>query len=268
MRCRSEVNIPEAGEARTKQACCSPQRRRDRRAHATTASWWNGMESELRSDWQAEARPTKAVRAALGWTGRRPIPQCSDEESMSCEEVSGEEAQSHAATASWWNGLGNREQTCPHGLGYRRENQKTAQGKRRLLPIPARIRLGRALWSWPGWPHFRRFSSSRPRPGTARDRADGSGTDAGGESRRSRDLMFTVGSVGGPREKTGRSRIPVPPNRTPFSSQRPDRRSRCPGNWRCQGRRCHKSFRPGRWRPWLRAQSLQGTNPRTSDWAP
>src|ERR1017187_6931499 len=90
MRCRSEVNIPEAGEARTKQACCSPQRRRDRRAHATTASWWNGMESELRSDWQAEARPTKAVRAALGWTGRRPIPQCSDEESMSCEEVSGE----------------------------------------------------------------------------------------------------------------------------------------------------------------------------------
>src|ERR1035441_7223229 len=44
-------------------------------------------ESELRSDWQAEARPTKAVRAALGWTGRRPIPQCSDEESMSCEEV-------------------------------------------------------------------------------------------------------------------------------------------------------------------------------------
>src|ERR1017187_423255 len=47
-------------------------------------------ESELRSDWQAEARPTKAVRAALGWTGRRPIPQRSDEESMSCEEVSGE----------------------------------------------------------------------------------------------------------------------------------------------------------------------------------
>src|ERR1035441_6736590 len=48
------------------------------------------VESELRSDWQAEARPTKAVRAALGWTGRRPIPQRSDEESMSCEEVSGE----------------------------------------------------------------------------------------------------------------------------------------------------------------------------------
>src|ERR1035437_6692999 len=27
-----------------------------------------GTESELRSDWQAEARPTKEVRAALGWT--------------------------------------------------------------------------------------------------------------------------------------------------------------------------------------------------------
>jgi hypothetical protein len=31
-------------------------------------------ESELRSDWQAEARPTKAVRAALGCTRRSLMP--------------------------------------------------------------------------------------------------------------------------------------------------------------------------------------------------
>src|SRR5664279_5304533 len=31
-------------------------------------------ESELRSDWQAEACPTKAVRASLGWTRRSLIP--------------------------------------------------------------------------------------------------------------------------------------------------------------------------------------------------
>src|ERR1039457_4806084 len=70
-----------------------------RRAHATTTSWWNGLgnlaechcrggaeeeESELCSDWQAEACPTKAVRAALGWARQSLIPQHSDEESMSC----------------------------------------------------------------------------------------------------------------------------------------------------------------------------------------
>src|ERR1017187_9577502 len=32
-------------------------------------------QSELRSDWQAEACPTKAVRAAFGWKSRRLIPQ-------------------------------------------------------------------------------------------------------------------------------------------------------------------------------------------------
>src|SRR5664279_1649362 len=32
-------------------------------------------ESELRSDWQAQACPTKAVRAALGWTRQSLIPQ-------------------------------------------------------------------------------------------------------------------------------------------------------------------------------------------------
>src|ERR1039458_8703605 len=134
MRCRSEVNIPEAGEARTKQACCSPQRRRDRRAHATTASWWNGMESELRSDWQAEARPTKAVRAALGWTGRRPIPQCSDEESMSCEEVTGELMPGRRGGGRGWE---TREDTCPHERGrYWRENQEQAQRKGRDLRRP------------------------------------------------------------------------------------------------------------------------------------
>src|SRR5450759_2129518 len=78
---------------------------RKRRAHATTASWWNGLgnlaechcrggaeeeESELCSDWQAEACPTKAVRAALGWTRQSLIPQHSDEESMSCGAVTGE----------------------------------------------------------------------------------------------------------------------------------------------------------------------------------
>jgi hypothetical protein len=42
--------------------------------------------SELRSDWQAEAYPTKAVRAALGWTRQSLIPQHSDEESMSFGE--------------------------------------------------------------------------------------------------------------------------------------------------------------------------------------
>src|ERR1017187_10250116 len=30
-------------------------------------------QSELRSDGQAEACPTKTVRVALGWTGRRPF---------------------------------------------------------------------------------------------------------------------------------------------------------------------------------------------------
>jgi hypothetical protein len=30
--------------------------------------------SELRSDWQAEACPTKAVRGALGWTGQEAYP--------------------------------------------------------------------------------------------------------------------------------------------------------------------------------------------------
>src|ERR1035441_8137712 len=71
-------------------------------------------QSELRSDWQAEARPTKAVRAALRWTGRRPIPQCSDEESMSCEEVSGELMPRRRRGGMGWE---TREQTCPHERG-------------------------------------------------------------------------------------------------------------------------------------------------------
>jgi hypothetical protein len=66
------------------------------------------VESELRSDGQAEARPTKAVRAALGWTGRRPIPQCSDEESMSCEEVTGEKTLSEVGRGSMRYFLGAR----------------------------------------------------------------------------------------------------------------------------------------------------------------
>jgi hypothetical protein len=49
------------------------------RRAARGASGERGAEkSEVRSDWQAEALPTKAVRAALGWTRRSVIPQRSE----------------------------------------------------------------------------------------------------------------------------------------------------------------------------------------------
>src|ERR1019366_7013297 len=67
---------------RLKQADGIGRRRREGRVlgwgpNGLTRRSWNqsGEESELRSDWQAEACPTKAVRAALGWTRQSLIPQ-------------------------------------------------------------------------------------------------------------------------------------------------------------------------------------------------
>src|ERR1035441_6542452 len=51
-------------------------------------------ESELRSDWQAEACPTKAVRAALGWTRQSLIPQNAFGDSS--------ESRGHRTSCSTW----------------------------------------------------------------------------------------------------------------------------------------------------------------------
>ena len=64
-RCGEKRGEAEGGKTRD-----SRVRRRAEGAESTEEE-----ESELRSDWQAEARPTKEVRAAVGWrTQRVPRP--------------------------------------------------------------------------------------------------------------------------------------------------------------------------------------------------